>query len=109
MLGEGDKAHELFELINPINHSNTYREMLTYKTEPYVMAADVYSCYPHVGRGGWSWYTGAAGWMYQVGLENILGFSKEGDVIHSNPNAPLKWGDVKPMVRYTPREDKNKS
>ncbi len=106
MLGEGDKAHELYELINPINHSNTYREMLTYKTEPYVMAADVYSVYPHIGRGGWSWYTGAAGWMYQVGLENILGFSREGDIVHSNPNAPLKWGDVKPMVKYRPKAEK---
>lgn len=106
MLGEGDKAHELYELINPINHSNTYREMLTYKTEPYVMAADVYSVYPHIGRGGWSWYTGAAGWMYQVGLEYILGFSKEGDVINSNPNAPTKWGDVKPMVKYRSKAEK---
>ena len=103
MMGEGDKAHELFELINPINHTNTYREMMTYKAEPYVMAADVYSQYPHVGRGGWTWYTGAAGWMYQTGIEHILGFRREGAFAFSNPNAPQRWVDVKNMVKYKGR------
>lgn len=100
LLGDGDKAHELFELINPINHSRTYREMMIYKAEPYVMAADVYSCYPHVGRGGWSWYTGAAGWMYQTGLEHILGFRREGETIFSYPCIPKRWDDEISMVRY---------
>jgi len=91
MLGDGEKAHELFNLINPIKHGSTFLEVCTYKAEPYVMAADVYSCSPHVGRGGWTWYTGSAGWMYQVGLEQILGFRKEGNVITSHPNVPEKW------------------
>jgi cellobiose phosphorylase len=101
-MGDGDKAHELFELINPINHTNTYREMLTYKAEPYVMAADVYSVYPHVGRGGWTWYTGAAGWMYQTGIESILGFRREGNNVFSEPNLPHKWRDAKDMIQYKP-------
>ena len=104
-LGDGDKAHELFELINPINHTNTYREMMTYKAEPYVMAADVYSVYPHIGRGGWSWYTGAAGWMYQVGIESILGFRREGDTVFSEPSMPKKWAGSKAMVQYNKTSD----
>ena len=103
MLGDGDKAHELFALINPINHTNTYREMMTYKAEPYVMAADVYSSYPHVGRGGWTWYTGAAGWMYQTGIEHILGFRREGAFVFSNPNTPQKWPENKDRVKYKGR------
>ncbi|GAU79536.1 GH36-type glycosyl hydrolase domain-containing protein [Fusibacter sp. 3D3] len=92
-LGNGDKAHELFELINPVNHTRTNHEVSIYKVEPYVMAADVYSSYPHVGRGGWTWYTGSASWMYKVGVENILGFNKEGDNLIINPCVPKKWAD----------------
>lgn len=73
-LNMGDKALKYFDMINPINHTNTELECRRYKLEPYVMAADVYIREPHGGRGGWSWYTGTAGWMYKVGLENILGF-----------------------------------
>lgn len=92
-LGEGDKAHELFELINPINHTRTNHEVSIYKVEPYVMAADVYSSYPHVGRGGWTWYTGSASWIYKVGVENVLGFNKEGNTLIINPCIPKKWAD----------------
>lgn len=91
MLGNGDKALELFELINPINHARTNRELSIYKVEPYVMAADVYGATPHIGRGGWTWYTGSAGWMYKVGVENILGLNKEGNVLKIEPCIPQKW------------------
>jgi cellobiose phosphorylase len=91
MLGDGDKASELFGLINPINHTRTDREYSIYKVEPYVMAADVYANHPHIGRGGWTWYTGAASWMYKVGLENILGFIKNGDKLVIDPCIPKKW------------------
>lgn len=73
-MGDGNKAMELFDLLNPINHSRTHIEYSRYKVEPYVMAADVYSVPPHTGRGGWTWYTGSAGWIYRVGFEYILGF-----------------------------------
>src|SRR6185369_7148784 len=73
-LGDGDKAGELFSILNPINHASTRAGAHRYKVEPYVMAADIYSETPHVGRGGWTWYTGSAGVMYRAGLEWILGF-----------------------------------
>lgn len=98
-LGEGDKAFELFEMINPINHTRTNIEVGIYKTEPYVIDADVYGCVPHIGRGGWSWYTGSAGWMYQVGLNNILGFSREGQNLVINPCIPKKWREF--SIQYT--------
>ena len=78
-LGDGDKAGELFSILNPINHASTRAGVHRYKVEPYVMAADVYAEPPHVGRGGWTWYTGSAGWMYQAGVEWILGFRLRGD------------------------------
>ena len=99
-LGNGDKAWELFDLINPINHSNNLREYSRYKVEPYVMAADVYAVYPHIGRGGWSWYTGAAGWMYKAGLENIMGFSKKGKTIIIDPCIPKNWEGYSIKYKY---------
>ena len=72
-LGQGDKAGELFSMLNPINHTATRAGVLRYKVEPYVVVADVYSVPPHVGRGGWTWYTGSAGWLYRAGVESILG------------------------------------
>jgi cellobiose phosphorylase len=101
-LGDGDKAVELYDLINPIHHTNSYREYSQYKAEPYVMAADVYAGYPHTGRGGWSWYTGAAGWMYQAGLEHILGLKKTGDTLTMAPCIPEKWNEY--SVRYRFKE-----
>ena len=91
LLGKGDKASELFHMLNPVNHTRTELEYSRYKTEPYVIAADVYSVLPHTGRGGWTWYTGAAGWLYKVGLENIAGFRKKGDRLHINPCIPKNW------------------
>lgn len=90
-LGEGDKAAELFQMLSPINHARTEHEVSRYKVEPYVMAADVYATPSHVGRGGWTWYTGAAGWMYQAGLEGILGFKRRGDRLSLNPCIPSRW------------------
>lgn len=99
-LGDGDKAWELFELINPINHTRTHIEYSLYKVEPYVMAADVYAVPPHTGRGGWTWYTGSAGWMYRAGLEYILGFQKNGDNILMNPCIPKKWTEYNINYKY---------
>ncbi|MDP4182560.1 MAG: glucoamylase family protein, partial [Bacillota bacterium] len=90
-LGDGDKALDLFDLINPINHTRTHMEVSKYKVEPYVMPADVYAVPPHVGRGGWTWYTGSASWYYRAGLEYILGFRKEGNSLIINPCIPKKW------------------
>ncbi len=90
-LGQGDKAANLFSLLNPINHALSREEAERYKVEPYVVAADVYSIAPHEGRGGWTWYTGSAGWMYRAGLEGILGIRREGDVLVIAPCLPPAW------------------
>ena len=100
LMGEGDKAWYLFEMINPINHSRTHIEYSKYKVEPYVMAADIYAVHPHTGRGGWTWYTGSAGWVYKVGLENILGFKKLGNTLKIDPCIPRKWDEFKINYKY---------
>ena len=99
-LGEGGKALELYDLINPIHHTSSYRSYVKYKTEPYVLAADVYAVWPHTGRGGWSWYTGAAGWLYRAGLESILGIRKEGDQLCIEPCIPARWAGFGVEYRY---------
>ncbi|MGH4050704.1 MAG: GH36-type glycosyl hydrolase domain-containing protein [Clostridium sp.] len=87
-----DTAAKLYNMINPINHTKTLLECEKYKTEPYVMTADVYGKKPHVGRGGWSWYTGTSGWMYRTGIEAILGFKlKEGKGFTIEPCVPEEW------------------
>ena len=91
MLGDGDKAAELFSMLNPINRSGTRAAVHRYKVEPYVVCADVYSQPPHVGRGGWTWYTGSAGWMYRAGLEWILGFRLQGTTLLLDPCVPTTW------------------
>jgi cyclic beta-1,2-glucan synthetase len=90
-LGQGTQAHELFALLNPINHALTPSATWRYKVEPYVVAADVYSVAPHNGRGGWTWYTGAAGWMYRAGIEGILGIRREGNTLVIEPAIPDDW------------------
>ena len=90
-LGDGARAAELFALLNPINHSRSPEQAARYAVEPYVVAADVYSTAPHAGRGGWSWYTGAAGWMYRAGVEGILGLRREGDTLVVQPCIPPEW------------------
>jgi cyclic beta-1,2-glucan synthetase len=90
-LGDGDKAGELFAMLNPINHTSTPAGIDRYKVEPYVVAGDVYAEPPHVGRGGWTWYTGSAGWMYRAGLEWILGFRLRGTHLVVDPCIPRAW------------------
>jgi cyclic beta-1,2-glucan synthetase len=90
-LGDGDRAIELFSLINPVNHGRTPEDLKRYRAEPYVVPADVYSRPPHTGRGGWTWYTGSAGWMYRVGIEEILGLTLRKGALHINPSIPRGW------------------
>ncbi len=99
-MGNGDKAWALFDMINPINHTENLRACLRYKVEPYVIAADVYALHPHTGRGGWTWYTGSAGWVYRAGLEYILGFQKNGDTVVMDPCIPKKWRAYTIRYRY---------
>jgi cyclic beta-1,2-glucan synthetase len=100
MLGDGDKASELFSMLNPINHTRTPDAIRRYKVEPYVACADVYSQPPHAGRGGWTWYTGSAGWMYRAGLEWILGFRLYGAKLTLNPCIPKAWPGYSLAFRY---------
>ena len=99
-LGDGDKAGELFALLNPINHASTRAGVHRYKVEPYVVAADIYAEPPHVGRGGWTWYTGSAGWMYRAGIEWILGFRLRGTMLHLDPCIPRAWRSFAIAFRY---------
>ena len=99
-LGDGDAAAELFSLLNPINHAGTRAGVHRYRVEPYVMAADVYAEPPHVGRGGWTWYTGSAGWMYQAGVEAILGLQLRGDTLVLDPCIPRSWPGYTLAVRH---------
>jgi len=85
------RAWELFAMINPVNHTNSAEAIATYKVEPYVMAADVYALAPHTGRGGWTWYTGSAGWMYRLAVEGILGLRLLGDHFRIDPVIPRAW------------------
>jgi cyclic beta-1,2-glucan synthetase len=93
-LGDGDGAHALLALINPINHALTPEAVARYKVEPYVIAADVYSTAPHEGRGGWTWYTGSAAWMYRAGIEGLLGLTRAGSDIVLNPCFPKAWPEL---------------
>jgi cyclic beta-1,2-glucan synthetase len=90
-LGQGDRAAELFHLINPIYHTDTPEKVNRYHVEPYVIAADVYSRPPYTGRGGWTWYTGSASWMYRLGVDAILGISRAGNILTINPCIPKDW------------------
>jgi cyclic beta-1,2-glucan synthetase len=98
--GDGDRAFELYQMINPLTHSRTPEDVATYQVEPYVVAADVYTAEGHLGRGGWTWYTGSASWMYRVGLEAILGFVKRGDALFIEPCVPVAWPEFSIAYRY---------
>lgn len=100
MLGEGDKAGELLSMLNPIRHADSPAGIHRYKVEPYVACADIYSEPPHVGRGGWTWYTGSAGWMYRVALEWVLGFRMQGDTLMLDPCIPRHWPGFEITFRY---------
>ncbi len=98
--GEIEKAWELFAHINPIHHGATPAQIATYQVEPYVVAADVYAVAPHEGRGGWTWYTGSAGWMYRLVIETLLGLNLEGDQLRLTPRLPNAWPTMKVHYRY---------
>lgn len=99
-LGDGARAWELLNMINPINHARSAAEVAVYKVEPYVVAADVYAVSPHVGRGGWTWYTGSSGWMYRLIIEALLGITLEVDRLHLAPVLPPEWSSFKMRYRY---------
>ncbi len=99
-LGDSRRAWELLAMINPVNHGRNKEEIATYKVEPYVVAADVYAVSPHTGRGGWTWYTGSAGWMYRLILESLLGLRREGEVLCFAPCLPGDWEAFKVHYRY---------
>jgi cyclic beta-1,2-glucan synthetase len=100
LLNENERAWELFNLLNPIHHASTPQQISTYKVEPYVIAADVYAVPPHTGRGGWTWYTGSAGWMYRLLTETLLGVHLEGDQLTITPRMPKAWPSYKIHYRY---------
>jgi cellobiose phosphorylase len=100
MMGENQRAWELFSLLNPVHHGGSPEQIATYKVEPYVVAADVYAVAPHTGRGGWSWYTGSAGWMYRLLVETLLGVNLEGDQLRLEPRLPESWKSYKIHYRY---------
>jgi cellobiose phosphorylase len=99
-LGDNERAWELFNMINPVNHARNPQETDVYKVEPYVTAADVYAVVPHTGRGGWTWYTGSAAWMYRLILESLLGLRLEVDKLHFTPCLPAHWEGFKLHYRY---------
>jgi cellobiose phosphorylase len=98
--GESERAWKLFALLNPVHHGDTPSQIATYKVEPYVVAADVYAVAPHVGRGGWTWYTGSAGWMYRLLIETLLGVNLEGGQLRLAPRLPKAWPTFKIHYRY---------
>ena len=102
MMGDTDRAWEFFAMLNPVNHGNTPEAIERYKVEPYVMCADIYGASPHTGRGGWTWYTGAAGWMYRLTVETLLGLHLEVDHLRIAPCIPADWDSYK--IHYGYRE-----
>ncbi len=99
-LGDSRRAWELLAMINPVNHARSPEGIATYKVEPYVVAADVYALSPHTGRGGWTWYTGSAGWMYRLIVESLLGLRLEVDKLRFAPCLPADWKAFKVHYRY---------
>jgi cellobiose phosphorylase len=100
MLGQGDRAGELFDILNPIHHSDTPDALARYQVEPYVACGDVYSVVPHIGRGGWTWYTGSAGWLYRAGIEAVLGLQVRGDHLLIDPCIPKAWPGYQIVFRH---------
>jgi cellobiose phosphorylase len=99
-LGDRQRTWEILQIINPINHGRSAEEIETYKVEPYVVAADVYAASPHSGRGGWTWYTGSAAWLYRLIVESLLGLKLEGDNLYFEPCLPPNWETFKMHYRY---------
>jgi cellobiose phosphorylase len=99
-LGDAERAWELFALLAPMRHGADPTAIATYKVEPYVVAGDVYACPPHAGRGGWTWYTGSAGWMLQLVLESLLGLERRGNRLRLRPLLPQDWQGFEVQYRY---------
>ncbi len=99
-LGDNRRAWDLLAMINPVNHARSPEEVAIYRVEPYVVAADVHACPPHTGRGGWTWYTGAAAWMYRLIVESLLGLRLEVDTLRFAPCLPADWKGFKVHYRY---------
>ncbi|MGB4850571.1 MAG: glucoamylase family protein [Saprospiraceae bacterium] len=99
-IGDRKRTWELIKMINPVNHGNTVEKIATYKVEPYVIAADVYAVSQHSGRGGWTWYTGSAGWMYQLIIESFIGLQREGNTLRFKPCLPEEWNSLKIKYRF---------
>ena len=99
-LGDATRAWWLMDLINPLHHGRTADDVAVYKVEPYVVAADVYSVAPHTGRGGWTWYTGSAGWMYRLLMESFLGLRLQVDKLTFDPRVPPSWKEFTVHYRY---------
>ena len=95
-----EKMWELLQMINPINHGSTPEGMKTYKVEPYVVAADVYAVSQHSGRGGWTWYTGSAGWLYQLIVDSVIGLKRRGDKLYFDPCLPDEWANVSIQYKF---------
>ena len=100
LMGDTDRAWDLFALLNPLHHGGTPDQIATYKVEPYVMAGDVYAVAPHIGQGGWTWYTGSAGWMYRLLIETLLGVNLAGDQLRLTPRLPKSWTTCKIHYRF---------
>ena len=101
-MGDVDRAWNLMDMLNPVNHGSTVDDIAKYKVEPYVIAADVYAVAPHIGRGGWTWYTGSAGWFYRLGVETLLGINREANALNVKPRLPKDWKGF--SMRYRFRE-----
>ena len=99
-LNQQERAAKLYHLISPIYHADTFEKARSYRVEPYVVAADVYGIAPHIGRGGWTWYTGSASWMYRIGLEAILGLHRNGNILHIKPCIPPEWSGYSIDYRF---------
>ena len=98
--GYSDRAYKYYQMINPINRSLDKKSIDTYKVEPYVIAADIYSKVGYEGRGGWTWYTGSSGWFYRVGIEEIIGLKKRGDKLYIEPHVPREWKNYEITYKY---------
>ena len=99
-LGNADRAWELFALLNPVSHARDAAQAATYMVEPYVVAGDVYANAAHAGRGGWTWYTGSAGWMYQLVVEPLLGLRRSGNRLRVRPLLPKTWTTFEVSYRF---------
>ena len=102
--GYGDRAYRYYQMINPATRATSPETVKKYKVEPYVIAADIYSAKSREGRGGWTWYTGSAGWFYKVGVMDILGLNKNGDILNLEPHIPVHWDNYRVSYNYMDTE-----